>query len=299
MSSIIDAEATEEGADRELSVSVGIVGERSHLPRIPPRKHEQRDFHTHIAEFAAALASWLVRLIPDRLANRMTVGVGRLSYHRFNGYRGNVRANVEQVMAATSDLRNIDEIVKGIFVTNALNALELLRVPHMSSSAILDCIQVVEGDWSQIDRVLAEGRGVIIVTAHVGAFDFVGNALHHSGYELTTLTTRTTSRFVFEAISFLRRSHRMRIVNASRAGVRTVVRALAKGECVALVSDRDFVLSGRKATFFGKETTLPVGAARLARDTGAVIVPMSTKRSGNTHLLYIEPPIEVPITADR
>jgi len=44
-------------------------------------------------------------------------------------------------------------------------------------------------------------------------------------------------------------------------------------------------------------TTLPTGAVRIARDTGASIVPVFTFRTGSGHGLIIEPPFVVEKTA--
>jgi lauroyl/myristoyl acyltransferase len=293
-----------EPSDHQSYWPPAVERERSHLPRIPkspPRqKPKRKQFEVQLADVSAAVASWSARLVPEWIADRIAIRIGKLTYRRFGGFRHNVESNMSQVLRAVGESPDkLDQLVEGVFVTNARNVLELLRVPHLSSEAILASCDLVEGDWSAIESALATKRGLIIITAHLGAFDYIGNVLHHRGYPLTILTTRTTSPFVFAAVSFLRRSHKMKIVDATRAGIRQVIKALANGECVALVSDRDFALSGRPTTFFGKETTLPIGAARLARDTSSVIVPLFTIWSGDRHQLYIGEPLDAPRTDNR
>ena len=51
-------------------------------------------------------------------------------------------------------------------------------------------------------------------------------------------------------------------------------------------------------TLFGRETTLPPGAIRIARDTGALVVPMFPRRGPDGHELTVGEPFEVPKTAD-
>jgi KDO2-lipid IV(A) lauroyltransferase len=174
----------------------------------------------------------------------------------------------------------------------------MLLVPHLSSDEIKRRVFVQHGDWSILENALARGKGVILVTAHLGGFDFVGQALHHRGYRLTTVTGRTTSRFLFDAVTFLRRSHAMPIVEASPSGVRRVIQALRRGECAVFLTDRDFFQNGKTVRFFGHETTLPPGAVRIARDTGAAIVPMFTTRQDGRHALFIEPAFTVAKTDD-
>jgi len=64
------------------------------------------------------------------------------------------------------------------------------------------------------------------------------------------------------------------------------------------LSDRDFFQNGREVTFFGRTTTLPPGAIRIARDTGAVIVPIFSYRLRRGHELRIFEPFTVATTDD-
>jgi len=81
--------------------------------------------------------------------------------------------------------------------------------------------------------------------------------------------------------------------------VREAIAHLRQGKVLCLLSDRDFFLNGQDVEFFGEETTLPTGAARLARDTGATIVPIFTVRHQHGHALMIEPSFRVEKSADR
>ena len=56
--------------------------------------------------------------------------------------------------------------------------------------------------------------------------------------------------------------------------MRRVIRALRRAEIAGFVVDYDFFQNGVPMTFFDRETTLPPGAIRIARDTGALVVPM-------------------------
>lgn len=78
-----------------------------------------------------------------------------------------------------------------------------------------------------------------------------------------------------------------------------MIRLLNRGEMIILLSDRDFFLSGRETMFFDEPTTLPIGAVRLARDTGAPIIPFFAYRRKRGNDLVIREPIMVPRTENR
>jgi KDO2-lipid IV(A) lauroyltransferase len=138
----------------------------------------------------------------------------------------------------------------------------------------------------------------VLVAAHLGAFDYVGHTLSMRGYKVTSVTGRTAARFIFDAVTYLRRSHGASIVEATPSGVRRVIQALRRGECAAFLNDYDFFQNGRPVTFFGRRTTLPPGAVRIARDTGAAVVGTFARRTPSGYALTLVEPFTVEKTAD-
>ncbi len=236
--------------------------------------------------------------MPNRARDWLASAGGNLTFRYSKTYRENVLDNLRHVLGPSATSQELECAARRIFRINAENFRDMLLVPHLSPDEIKRRVLVKHGDWSILENALSHGKGVILVTAHLGGFDFVGQALHHRGYRLTTVTGRTTSRFLFDAVTFLRRSHAMPIVEASPSGVRRVIQALRRGECAVFLTDRDFFQNGKTVRFFGHQTTLPPGAVRIARDTGALIVPMFTTRQDGYHALYIEPAFVVEKTAD-
>lgn len=271
---------------------------RSHLPRVEFRKEERRDLQYWLSIFTAIALSWLMRLLPFRVRRWLARTGGDLAYRLSPTYRGNVLDNMRHVLGPDASEKDVERAARHIFRTNAENFRDLLLLPHRSPTEIIGRIHLEHGDWSILDQALAGGKGAVLITAHLGAFDIVGHSLLHRGYQLTTVTGRTTSRYLFDLVTFLRRSHDMRIVEASPSGVRRVIQALRRGECAVFLTDRDFFLNGRPVRFFGHDTTLPPGAVRIARDTGAPIVPIFTTRHSDYHALYIEEAFTVEKTND-
>jgi lauroyl/myristoyl acyltransferase len=275
------------------------LGKRSNLPRIEFRKSQRRDFTYFVAAFTASLLSWVVWLLPSAFSRWLALRIGDLGYHLSNKWRENVESNLSHVLDLPASAEQIRDIARKVFQTSMLNMVDLLNTPHQSGQDILDSLHITEGDWGIVDECLLHGNGAIIVTAHLGPFDFVANSLKLKGFPLTVLTARTTSRLIFDLVLFLRRSHDLPLIEASSSGVREVMKVLQEGQCIGLATDRDFFLSGRSVEFFGEETSLPGGAARLARETGACIIPMFTMRRRGSLELRIKEAFNVPKTADR
>ncbi len=273
--------------------------ERSHLPRIEFRKSQRRDAVFYLAAFSAAALSWVVRFVPDAFVDLLARRIGDLSYLLSKSWRASVDSNIAHVLDEAPGSARVRRTTRSIFQTNALNVATILRGPHQSPQQLLQGIQVARGDWRIVEEAMAKGAGVIVLTAHLGSFDTMGSAISARGFPIAAITTKTTNRFTFEFISFLRAAHKLKLVEASSAGVREAIEWVRAGNVLCLLSDRDFFLNGEQVDFFGEPTTLPIGAVRIARDTGATIVPMFTIRHGRKHALMIEQPFVVERTTDR
>lgn len=286
-----------EGARRSPSESVRREGEGS--PNGAKFQREERQEFRHLLSVACAIAaSWMTRLTPTPLRYWIADRLGELSFRLLPTYRENVRANVRQVVGEGIPQRKLDQIVKQVFRTSGRNFADLLVVPHTGPGVYSRETRVLRGDYGLLDEALSEGRGALILTGHVGAFDLMGQVLHDRGYKLTVVTGRTTARFLFDAVTYLRRARGMELVEATPSGVRRAIQAVRRGECAVFVSDRDFFQSGRPVNFFGRMTTLPPGIVRIARETGAIIVPVFGERMARGHGISVEPPFRVPKTED-
>lgn len=272
---------------------------RSRLPRVEFRLEHAHPFKRLASIVITISVSWIVRLVPSRARRFAATRLGDVTYRRSHVYRENVTENLRQVLGPSVTEEDQQKLVVNIFRVNARNFNDLLLVPHLNPEEIVKRVKLVSGSWSTLDEGMSRGKGIVLVTGHLGPFDFVGQAVMHRGYPLTSVTSRTTNRFLFDGVTFLRRSHDMHIVEASPSGIKNVIQALRRGEVAVFPTDRDFFENGRPVTFFGRETTLPEGAVRIARDTGSLVVPIFGLRVGNGIGMMIGEGFIVEKTDDR
>lgn len=260
------------------------------------RREERREFRYRLSIVCAELVSWLFWLWPPPLRRWVADRGGDLFFRFSHTYRDNVLNNLSHVLAAMDSSAALEPIARSIFRTSAHNFLDLITMPRIRRAAMVRSISLIDGTWDYLDGALADGKGVILVTAHLGCFDYIGNTLSAKGYKLTAVTGRTTSRFIFDGVSHLRASKGINLVEPTPSGVRRVIQALRRGECVVFLTDRDFFQNGRPVSFFGEETTLPPGPVRIARESGAAIVPIFTRRAGIRHQMTLKPAFTITKT---
>lgn len=262
----------------------------------------QRERPQHVRQFVsigvARLASRLARSMPTTMRYWLADRLGDLTYWRTLGYRRNVLVNLRRICRSTGAPPPTARDVRSVFRVSSRNWADLLIVPGRSTEQFNQDVSVSDESIARLDAALAMGKGAVLITAHVGAFDYMGHFLHARGYKLTIVTGRTTARIVFDGVTWLRQANGLSLVEATPSGVRRAIQTVLNGNCAVIVTDRDFFGNGVPVEFFGERTTLPPGAVRIARDTGAPIVPVFGKRIGAGHSFTIHEPFTIPRTSD-
>jgi KDO2-lipid IV(A) lauroyltransferase len=262
------------------------------------RRERPRELRYKLAVGIADAVSRIVSWAPDRLRDWVADRAGDVWIKATPVYRANVIANIGQVLGPETSRPDLEAKARQIFRMSARNFGELLRLKHLTPDELAALLPISVKDLTVFREAHARGQGIVLVTAHLGAFDLIGHALAAQGVRLTVITGRTTSRFVFDAVTHLRRSHDVTLVEPTPAGVRRVIRALRRGEIAGFLADYDFFQNGLPVRYFGRETTLPPGPIRIARDTGALVIPVFTHRGEQGHEIVIGAPFQIAKTVD-
>lgn len=264
------------------------------------RKEERRELRYTLSVAIAMTLSWTFWLVPGRIRGWIADRVGDLFFHISTTYSLNVRENVEaaELYMGVSG-QDTYRRVRSIFRMSARNFMDLITMPRMSDASLRQSVNLVKGSWDVLDDALAAGNGGILVSGHVGCFDYIGQALASHGYRMTVVTGRTTSRFIFDGVTWLRGAKGMTMVEPTPSGIRSVMKALRRNEFAVFVADRDFFQNGLDVEFMGRLTTLPPGPVRIARQTGAPLIPIFTRWVQRGHEIAIHDPIVIEKTADQ
>lgn len=168
---------------------------------------------------------------------------------------------------------------------------------HRLTRSNIDTLVTFRGR-EYLDRALAEGKGVILATAHTGNWELIGAALALNDYPVVGIAQKQHSEQMDRFINEQRRAPGTEIVY--RSEVRDIVRLLDQGKIIGLLMDQDAHKRGIFVDFLGRPASTPQGPAAIARLRGAPIVPMfiSEIRPG-LHEIIIHPGMHVEKTADR
>ena len=140
----------------------------------------------------------------------------------------------------------------------------------------------------KVYEVLDRGRGVILLTPHLGAFE-LSPRWYARERPITVLYRPARQRLFRQAMETLRPIHHLATAPANAAGVRQLLRALRRGEAVGMLPDQVPAQGeGLWAPFFGQPALTMVLPIRLAQMSGAAIFWALTVRTPSGWHLSLE-----------
>ena len=123
-----------------------------------------------------------------------------------------------------------------------------------------------------LDAALAQGRGAVLLTPHLGVFEVCAQAYaerYGASHPVTVLYRPARQAWLRELEETARARPGLGTAPASLAGVRQMIRALRRGETVGLLPDQVPPHGmGVWAPFFGRDAYTMTLAARLIQQTG-------------------------------
>ena len=155
-----------------------------------------------------------------------------------------------------------------------------------------------------IETWLNQGRGLLLLTPHLGSFEMAGQALAErfgERWPLTVLYRPARHATLRELEETARHRPNLATAPANMAGVRQMLRALRQGQMVGMLPDQvppDG--QGVWAPFFGQPAYTMTLAARLVQQTGAAVGLMFCERlpRGRGYRMHVLPlPAALPDAA--
>jgi KDO2-lipid IV(A) lauroyltransferase len=232
-----------------------------------------------IKYWAFRLAAAMVPLVPLRLAEWVAQAAGLALWALRPGLRDRVEANLRHVPSLARDPEQRRWAVRGVFRHLALNYVDFFRIHRLTAATILAGWTIQGQDV--FDAAVARGRGVIVLTAHLGNFEFAAARMAAMGYPMLIPAERLKPEPLFQLVARLRSHHGVRFVPVdSTQTLREMFAALREGQLVILAADRDVLGTGVTAPFFGAPARLPTGPVLLAHRSGAAVIGAFTWREG-------------------
>jgi KDO2-lipid IV(A) lauroyltransferase len=242
---------------------------------------------------AAYAAGWgLVRALPESLARAAFRSGADLAFRRNGPGIRQLRRNYARVVPQAGP-EELDELVRAGVRSYARFWMETFRLPGMDHEAIYREVNDRGVGLSLIDAAVDRGKGAVLVLPHTGNFDVSGIWLVGHQGRFTTVNERLKPESLYQRFVGYRESLGFEILPTGGSAYRVLMERLRANKVICLLADRDLSRRGVPVSFFGEQTRMPAGPARLAAATGAEILLVENTFTDDGWGLRIHSPILV------
>jgi KDO2-lipid IV(A) lauroyltransferase len=231
----------------------------------------------------------LACLLPHGPALALGRTLGRLA-HRFSVSRRDiVRRNLELCFPEL-DAGELAALERDHFLALGISVIEMglgrwARVEHLESITELRGLE-------HLQNALANGRGVILLSAHFTTLEISGRVLARHTAPFDGVYRKNRSEFITE----LQRSGRERSVDRTieKRDIKQMVRSLREGRAVWYAPDQSYNRKGSEVIeFFGVPCMHTTATSTLARLGKATVIPyLPLRRPDGTYVITLSAPLE-------
>ncbi|MFO7809014.1 lysophospholipid acyltransferase family protein [Guyparkeria sp.] len=218
-----------------------------------------------LAAARAALA--IFGRLPLPAAQRLGSWLGKLAWMARGSMRQTVEGNLALCLPETGQAQR-ETIARQTLIETGKGLIETASAWHASRSDIEAMVRGMNG-FEAIEQALAAGRGAILLAPHIGNWELGGLA---TGARVpTTIMYRPPREPAMERLLIEARARfGASMAPANLGGVRKALRALKRGELVAVLPDQaPRYGEGVMAPFFGQSALTMTLIRTLAQRTGA------------------------------
>jgi len=209
-------------------------------------------------------------LFPLRLSQGAGTALGYLAQVIPNSLHKPTKTNIDLCFPESSD-QNRTQLFKQSFIELGRTTTESGALLLWNRKRIQKLVREVSGK-ELVENALAKGKGVILATPHLGAWEMMG--LYSSlNYAITSLYRPLRMDHLNPLLKQARERFGATLVPTNASGIRALYKALENNQLVGILPDQDpDEEGGLFAPFFGVKASTMILLPRLAKKTGATII---------------------------
>jgi lauroyl/myristoyl acyltransferase len=245
---------------------------------------------------AGFAAGWhAVRMLPEPVAHGAFDRAGRWAAGRDGKGTRQLRANLRVVTGGALTEPELADLTTRGLRSYARYWQEAFRLPTLSTERIVAGTEVV--GMEHLEKARDSRRGLVMVLPHSGNWDAAGVwFVDYLRGPFMTVAERLKPESLYRRFLDYRESLGMRVVpltGGPRPSTEVLRDWLSGAGVTCLLVDRNLGSGGVPVSFFGRPATMPGGAALLAAQTGAALVPTVCQFTERGWRLVFSP--EVPV----
>lgn len=213
-----------------------------------------------------SLNRWLSRQ-PATRVEAIGNGIGRL-VSKLRGRRWNRAVENIQLAYPEKSRAECEELANRTIEHFCRSAADFLAGANRGLSEILETTELV--GMEHLDRALAEGRGVLLITGHFGQWERLASYLSLSGYRLSVVARDADQEGVNGVINSFRTGPGTSVIPRGQA-TRPILERLKDNQIVGILPDQNH--DAVYVPFFGKKAGTVLGPGVIHERTKSPVIP--------------------------
>jgi KDO2-lipid IV(A) lauroyltransferase len=240
----------------------------------------------------------MVERLPLRWAQALGRAVGTAAFHLAPGERRKALASLAVAFPELSEEARLD-LVRRCFRHLGTAALEMAVAPRLGVAGLDRLVDMSGGAIEGMRQAHARGRGVVCIAAHLGNWELHAWSVARHGFPLAAVGKENVDSRLNGLVDRFRSRGGLRNVWRGQPGAAVaMLRALRKGELLAMLIDQDTNVQNVFVPFFGRPAATPRAAADLVMRTGATALVCLNHRGDDGVYRASTEEVEVPRTGD-
>ncbi len=234
----------------------------------------------HYAEYYALRGAVAVLgALTFRRAGDVGRAIGSLGYRPLGIRRDVVERQVRAAFPGLAEAEVL-RIARQSYEHLGRTTIETSLLPTFSPEQVLELFERTEG-WDVIERARARGKGLLLVSGHLGNWELAGSYVAARGIPIEAVARRMQNPLFDRYLTDTRRRIGMTVIHDADA-VRRVPRATREGKAVGFLIDQGAAgLASTWVPFFGRYAKTPRGPAVFALRLDAPVVFLCALRQPN------------------
>ena len=236
------------------------------------------------ASLGLHLTDWLSNRLPESSVFRLTDRLADVWWHLRRRDRSILQSNLELMYGRSVPVSSA--IIREAFRNFGRYLVEFFTIHRMPEPSVQ-----VEG-YDNLVRAQERGRGVILLSAHLGNWEVAGVVFRRMGFPVSAVVLPHGDAATNRLFDRQRIRCGIHVIPLGGDAARRSLESLRQGHLLGLLGDWTFGDHGVNLRFCERNISLPRGPVVMSLRSQAPIVPVFLIREGIWRFrLWLEPPI--------
>ncbi|MDD3905138.1 MAG: lysophospholipid acyltransferase family protein [Candidatus Omnitrophica bacterium] len=239
------------------------------------------------------IAHFLVNVLPLKASYGLASFLAYIYYLASRRDRMSIIRNMEIISGGITDPEKLKRMARELYLNFAKYLVDFFRSSKIDAEYVKRFAKF-EGIHN-LDNALKRGKGVILLSAHIGNWELGGFVISMSGYPVSAVALTHPNKKIDDFFKRQRLAGSLTPIEIGM-GLKSCYKVLRSNNVLGLLGDRDFTKNGLMLDFFGKKTLFPKGPSVFSYRLGSAVVPTFITREPDDSFRVV---FETPMLTDQ